>query len=35
MITFALIWVALIIFTVDAVTRWRGTQSSALEPVEM
>jgi chloramphenicol-sensitive protein RarD len=35
MTTFALIWVALIIFTADAVTRWRGTQPSALEPVEM
>ena len=35
MVTFALIWIALVIFTVDAVTRWRGTQPSALEPVEM
>jgi chloramphenicol-sensitive protein RarD len=35
MTTFALIWVALIIFTADAVTRWRGTQTSALEPIEM
>ena len=35
MVTFALIWVALVIFTADAVSRWRGTQSSALEPIEM
>lgn len=35
MTTFALIWIALIIFTADAVARWRGTQPSALEPVEM
>ena len=35
MTTFALIWVALVIFTADAVARWRGAQPSALEPVEM
>ena len=35
MTTFALIWVALLIFTADAVARWRGSQPSALEPVEM
>jgi chloramphenicol-sensitive protein RarD len=35
MLTFALIWIALVIFTVDAVARWRGAQPSALGPVEM
>jgi EamA domain-containing membrane protein RarD len=35
MVTFALIWIALGIFTADAVARWRSTRTSALEPVEM
>jgi chloramphenicol-sensitive protein RarD len=35
MITFALIWIALAIFTADAVTRWRAIRQCALEPVEM
>ena len=35
MLTFALIWIALAIFTMDAVRRWRSTRLSALEPVEM
>ena len=35
MLTFALIWVALAIFTADAVARWRLTRPSALAPVEM
>ena len=35
MLTFALIWIALAIFTADAVTRWRSSRPSALEPVEM
>ena len=33
--TFVLIWIALAIFTADAVTRWRSTRSSALQAVEM
>ena len=35
LVTFALIWIALAIFTGDAVARWRITKSTALEPVEM
>ena len=35
MLTFALIWIALAIFTADAVTRWRSNKPSTLEPVEM
>jgi chloramphenicol-sensitive protein RarD len=35
MVTFALIWIALVIFTADAVARWHSTRTSALEPVEM
>ena len=35
MVTFGLIWIALAIFTVDAVSRWRASKSSALRPVEM
>jgi len=35
LVTFALIWIALAIFTADAVARWRITKSTALEPVEM
>ena len=35
MLTFTLIWIALAIFTADAVARWRATRSSALQPVEM
>ena len=34
-ITFALIWIALIIFTADALARWRATRPSALQAVEM
>lgn len=35
LITFALIWVALVIFTADGLARWRQARPSALEPVEM
>ncbi|MGI8438379.1 MAG: EamA family transporter RarD [Chthoniobacterales bacterium] len=35
MVTFALIWVALAIFTADAVARWRTVRPVALQPVEM
>ena len=35
MLTFALIWIALAIFTLDAVRRWRLTKVSLLQPVEM
>ena len=35
MLTFALIWIALAIFTADAVARWRSSRPSALQPVEM
>ncbi len=35
MLTFALIWIALAIFTADAVKRWRTARPTALEPVEM
>ena len=35
MITFAMIWIALGIFTAEAVARWRATRQCALEPVEM
>ena len=35
MLTFSLIWIALIIFTVDAVASWHSTRPTALEPVEM
>jgi chloramphenicol-sensitive protein RarD len=35
LITFLVIWIALAIFTVDAVARWRSTRPSALQPVEM
>ena len=35
MLTFALIWIALAIFTFDAVRRWRLTKVSLLQPVEM
>ena len=35
MLTFSLIWIALVIFTADAVARWRSTRPSALQPVEM
>jgi chloramphenicol-sensitive protein RarD len=34
-LTFSLIWLALIIFTCDAVFQWRSTRSSPLQPVEM
>ena len=34
-ITFALIWLALAIFTADALARWRATRPGALRPVEM
>jgi chloramphenicol-sensitive protein RarD len=35
MLTFVLIWVALAIFTAEAVSRWRASKTSALQPVEM
>ena len=35
LVTFGLIWVALLIFTADGLARWRQTQPSAFEPVEM
>ncbi len=35
MLTFALIWIALAIFTADAVARWRSVKPRALQPVEM
>ena len=35
MLTFGLIWIALVIFTADAVTRWRSMKASALQPIEM
>ena len=35
MLTFALIWIALAIFTADAVARWRSSRPSALQPIEM
>jgi chloramphenicol-sensitive protein RarD len=35
LLTFILIWIALAIFTVNALRRWRASKSSALQPVEM
>ncbi len=35
LVTFLLIWIALAIFTFDAVRRWRASKSSPLRPVEM
>jgi chloramphenicol-sensitive protein RarD len=35
MLTFGLIWIALAIFTADAVTRWRSMRTSPLQPVEI
>ncbi len=35
MVTFGLIWIALAIFTVDAVARWRFTKAPTLQAVEM
>ncbi len=35
MVTFGLIWIALAIFTADAVARWRTVRPAALRPVEM
>jgi len=35
MLTFGPIWIALAIFTADAVTRWRSMKTSALRAVEM
>lgn len=35
MLTFGLIWIALAVFTADAVTRWRSMKTSALQPIEM
>ena len=35
LITFVLIWIALAIFTADAVSRWRSSKNSPLQPVEM
>ncbi len=34
MLTFALIWIALGIFTADAVSRWRSRKATELQPVE-
>jgi chloramphenicol-sensitive protein RarD len=33
--TFSLIWLALILFTFDAIFQWRTTRPSPLQPVEM
>lgn len=35
LLTFTLIWIALIVFTADAVARWRAKRPTAFEPVEM
>jgi chloramphenicol-sensitive protein RarD len=35
LVTFGLIWVALVIFTADGLARWRQAQPSAFEPVEL
>ena len=35
LVTFALIWVALVLFTADAVARWRTVRPAAFRPVEM
>ena len=35
MLTFGLIWIALAIFTADALRRWRSSKTSALRPIEM
>jgi chloramphenicol-sensitive protein RarD len=35
MLTFVLIWIALAIFTADAVAHWRSSKSPALQPIEM
>lgn len=35
LLTFSLIWIALIVFTADAVARWRATRPSAFAPIEM
>ncbi len=35
MLTFGLIWIALAIFTADALARWRTVRPAALRPVEM
>jgi chloramphenicol-sensitive protein RarD len=35
MVTFGLIWIALAIFTADAVTRWRSIKTGTLRPVEL
>ena len=35
MFTFGLIWIALAIFTADAVTRWRARKTGTLRPVEL
>jgi chloramphenicol-sensitive protein RarD len=35
MLTFALIWIALAIFTMDAFQRWRSSREAALQPIEM
>ncbi|MGI8889265.1 MAG: EamA family transporter RarD [Chthoniobacterales bacterium] len=34
LLTFSLIWVALAIFTFDAVSRWRSQKSETLQPIE-
>jgi chloramphenicol-sensitive protein RarD len=35
MLTFGLIWLALVIFTFDAIFHWRTTRPSQLQPIEM
>jgi chloramphenicol-sensitive protein RarD len=35
MLTFVFIWIALAIFTVDALARWRANKAPALQPIEM
>ena len=35
LMTFVVIWIALAIFSADAVARWRSSKPSALQPVEM
>ena len=35
MLTFVLIWIALGIFTADAVARWRSMKTSSLQPIEI
>ncbi|HEY3661569.1 MAG TPA: EamA family transporter RarD [Chthoniobacterales bacterium] len=35
MVTFALIWIALAIFTADAFSRWRASKAAAPQPIEL